>query len=129
LNNIVGTNLWTVPGSFDEKTGTVALFDVVTGDYKRVSIKNNNLKIIPKGAKNNEAVSLLQDYALTKLGVPSSKKGGKLQLGGTINNLAGASISDEEKRKAFEQMFLATPEPTTPKTAAKTDNTSSIDKS
>jgi hypothetical protein len=60
LNQIVGTDFWTVPKSFDENTGTVLLFNPNTGVYKRVSILDRNLKFI--STADGKAHSLIEDY-------------------------------------------------------------------
>lgn len=115
LNQIVGTNYWTVPGSFDEKTGTISLFDVNTGDYKRVSINNPNLKISIQG----HTYTLMQDY-LTSKGVKLAKYGAKLQLGGTLNGMVQSGVQ-EDKVAALSSLFAKPAETTTtPETTVQT---------
>jgi hypothetical protein len=60
LNQIVGTNFWTVPGSFDENTGTILAFNPDTGEYKRLSIYNQNLKFV--SPVDNKPHTFLEDY-------------------------------------------------------------------
>jgi hypothetical protein len=103
LNQIVGSNFWTVPGSFDEETGTISLFNPDTGDYKRVSIHNQNLKFI--SPVDNKPHTLLEDYVYGS-GVASAKKGAKLQLGGNINALAQRTDTDADRNLAFSQLFV-----------------------
>lgn len=115
LNQIVGTSYWTVPGSFDEKTGTISLFDVNTGDYKRVSINNPNLKISIQG----HTYTLMQDY-LTSKGVKIAKYGAKLQLGGTLNGMVQPGVQ-EDKVAALSSLFAKPAETIkTPETTAQT---------
>lgn len=98
LNQIIGTNFWTVPGSFNEETGTILLFNPDSGDYKRVSINNEKLKFESPVDKKPHA--LLQDYLYGK-GVTSAKKGAKLQLGGNINALLQNQLTEDQRDQAF----------------------------
>ena len=104
LNQIVGTNFWTVPDSFDENSGTVLLFNPDTGEYRRVSITNENLMF--NSPADNSSHSLLRDYLFGK-GVRQAKHGAKLQLGGNINGLVQESLNNDQKNLAFASRFTA----------------------
>lgn len=105
--NQVSEGFWTVPGSFNEKTGTEYLFNPDSGEYKRVYIKSSNHQ------------NLLQDYLIGKGFNPyqkqeetqSAKNGAKLQYGGNIAALQNPvqPITDQQKDQLFMQSGVHNP--------------------
>lgn len=105
LNNLINrdgtpTGWWTIPGTFDEKTGNIYIYNRQTGEYKRVNIRDTNLGTNQGG----QFVSLMADYLAGKGALnqnssqqtQSEKNGGRIerhQYGGNLTPTQVATTS------------------------------------